>query len=100
MSHHDWLGYAGAGLIASTFVPQVVKVYRTRNVESFSPVFLALTVASSVCMGLYAVLTHTLPVFIANFVVFICSVSLGIMYVAYSTNSTNSEAVIAAHGDA
>jgi MtN3 and saliva related transmembrane protein len=62
----EWLGYAAATLTTLSFVPQVVRVWRTRSARDLSlRMYLAFTAGVALWM-LYGLRIGSWPVVIAN----------------------------------
>lgn len=67
----ELIGYAAATLTTVAFVPQVIRVYRTRSVEDISTgMYLAFLVGVTMWV-LYGIRIGSLPVVIANAVTFV-----------------------------
>ncbi len=72
----DVLGYAGALLTATNFLPQVVKAFKTKNVDDISMLMLVLVIAAQIVWLAYGFLLELLPVIIANSSLLIMAVIL------------------------
>jgi MtN3 and saliva related transmembrane protein len=66
MTSVDLLGLVAGALTTISFVPQVIKVWRTRSAGDFSYVMLALFCTGIACWLLYGVAVRSLPVVLAN----------------------------------
>ena len=62
----EYMGLAGGGMIAISFIPQTVKVIRTGHAEGVSPLSIGIIFLSSTMMIFYGVYFSLLPVIIAN----------------------------------
>ena len=62
----EYVGLAGGGMIAISFIPQTVKVLRTGHAEGVSPSFIGIIFLSSIMMISYGMYFSLLPVIIAN----------------------------------
>jgi MtN3 and saliva related transmembrane protein len=62
----DILGAAAAFLTSVAFVPQVLKILKTRNTSGISLIMYALFVSGVACWLGWGILTHARPVIIAN----------------------------------
>lgn len=64
----EWIGFAAAILTTSSFVPQAVKVYRTRQTGDLSlGMFLLFSLGVALWL-VYGVIHQSLPIIAANFV--------------------------------
>lgn len=72
----ELIGYAAATLTTVAFVPQVIRVYRTRSVEGISTsMYLAFLVGVTMWV-LYGIQIGSLPVVIANAVTFLLAAAV------------------------
>jgi uncharacterized protein with PQ loop repeat len=62
----EYMGLAGGGMIAISFIPQTVKILRTGHAEGVSPSFIGIMFLSNAMMILYGVYFSLIPVIIAN----------------------------------
>ena len=62
----DWLGYASAFLTTAAFVPQVLRVVRTRSTEDISFTTFATLVAGMMGWIVYGLIEGQLPIILAN----------------------------------
>ena len=62
----EYVGLAGGGMIAISFIPQTVKVLRTGHAEGVSPSFIGIIFLSSIMMISYGMYFSLLPVIVAN----------------------------------
>jgi MtN3 and saliva related transmembrane protein len=60
------IGYAAAILTTSAFLPQVVKVWKTRSVADISLRMYALFTSGVACWLIYGILKGVLPIILAN----------------------------------
>ncbi len=71
MKPEEIIGYAAAVLTTLSFVPQVVKTWKTRSTKDISLLmFIAFCVGVFLWM-VYGILLHSLPIIAANAVAFI-----------------------------
>jgi MtN3 and saliva related transmembrane protein len=67
----ELLGYCAGFMTTVSFVPQAVRIWRTKSAHDVSmPTFGILAVGSLLWM-VYGICTHSLPVIIANIITFI-----------------------------
>ena len=62
----EYMGLAGGGMIAISFIPQTVKILRTGHAEGVSPSFIGIIFLSSIMMISYGMYFSLLPVIVAN----------------------------------
>ena len=61
-----YLGYLAAFLTVASFVPQVIRTWRTKRTDALSIGTFALIITSSVAWITYGVLRHDIPVILTN----------------------------------
>lgn len=79
----DVLGFSAAVLTTTAFIPQVLKIWKTKSTKDIS-----LSMFSILCLGvllwlLYGIIIHSLPVIIANATVFILAATILIFKIKY-----------------
>jgi MtN3 and saliva related transmembrane protein len=73
------IGGAAAFLTTASFLPQAVKVVRTRETHAISLAMYAMFTAGVLCWGIYGVMTLQWSIIIANVITFVlASIILGI----------------------
>lgn len=79
----DYIGYLAAFLTTISFVPQVVKIYRTRSAHDVS-LYMFILFTIGICMWLmYGILQMMWPVILANAITLVLSLSILIMKLKY-----------------
>ena len=83
MNLENTLGFTAAILTTTAFIPQVIKVWKTRSTRDIS-----LGMFSMFCLGIfiwliYGFIIHALPVIIANAVTFILASIILIFKIKY-----------------
>lgn len=74
----ELIGLSAGALTTIAFIPQVFKIWRTRSARDISlPMYVAFTIGVALWL-FYGVLTHSLPVILANLVTLVlaCAVIL------------------------
>ena len=67
----EWLGYVAATLTTLAFVPQAIKIIRTRDTRGISlGMYLAFTVGVALWFG-YGIVLHSWPMIISNAITFV-----------------------------
>ena len=84
MSYIVLIGFVGCGFLFISFIPQTVKVIRSKDVSSLSPIFMICILIASVCLGIYAYDLSAYPVMLANCSVFVNNLILLSTYLYYS----------------
>ena len=74
-----WIGFAAALLTITSFLPQVIRAWRTRQTKDLSIVTLGLILAGAIAWTVYGVLVEDLPVIVTNIAV---TVSLLLLVIA------------------
>ena len=62
----DIIGYIGGVVTASIMIPQVVKTYKSKRVESISNKFLILQLLAAILNFIYGLLGNLLPIIIMS----------------------------------
>lgn len=62
----DIVGYAAGVLIAISFLPQVIRSWRTRRVRDLSLAMILTTLAGTVLWILYGALSRSSPIIVMN----------------------------------
>ncbi len=76
MTSTELLGNAAAILTSVSFVPQVLKILKTRNTSGISLIMYALFVSGVACWLWWGLLTDARPVIIANGVTLVLAASV------------------------
>lgn len=69
----ELMGHAGAVLSSITFIPQVMKTWKTKSAGDLSMSMLLIIVTSTIVWLIYAFSLNLLPVIIANSIIFVLS---------------------------
>jgi MtN3 and saliva related transmembrane protein len=76
MTSVDWLGYAAAALTTFSFVPQVIKIWRTKRADDLSiPAFSAFSMGVLLWV-IYAASIRSWPVLVANAVTLVLAAAV------------------------
>jgi uncharacterized protein with PQ loop repeat len=85
----DLVGYVAATLTTVSFLPQLIRVVKTRSARDISlGMFLIFSVGTLLWM-LYGIFSHSAPVWIANAVTLILSVSILVLKLIYDERATD-----------
>jgi len=76
MTLTDFIGNAAAVLTSVSFVPQVLKILKTRNTSGISLIMYALFVTGVACWLWWGLIADARPVIIANAVTLVLSASV------------------------
>lgn len=79
MSFIDILGMAAATLTTGSFVPQVVRLWRTRNSEGISLVTFTVFGAGLVLWLTYGIILHAWPIIIANTITIVLALAIVVL---------------------
>lgn len=72
----DGIGYAAATMTTVSFVPQLLRVVRLHSAREISPGMFLIFSAGTFAWLVYGVLVHSAPVWIANALTFVLSMSI------------------------
>jgi MtN3 and saliva related transmembrane protein len=82
------IGYCAATLTTISFLPQLIRVVKLRSARDISlGMFLIFTTGTGFWL-MYGVLSHSAPVWIANAVTFVLSLSILILKLRFDRNAT------------
>jgi MtN3 and saliva related transmembrane protein len=80
---HDWIGLLAGTLTTVAFIPQVIKIWRTKKADDISiSMFLIFTVGVGLWM-IYGIQIASLPVMLANAVTMILALIILILKYSY-----------------
>jgi len=71
MNYNTLVGLAAAALTVIAFLPQLMKVWRTRSTRDISLGMFSIFCAAVFLWSAYGIMTNDLPVIIANILVFL-----------------------------
>jgi len=83
MDHITFIGSAAAVCTTMAFLPQVIRVYRTKHTHDLSLPMYVIFCAGVLLWGIYGFLTKSLPIMIANALTFIMSLYILGMKIRY-----------------
>jgi MtN3 and saliva related transmembrane protein len=79
----EWMGSVAATLTTASFVPQAVRIVRTRHTHSLSlPMYLAFTVGVGFWLG-YGLALHSWPMIVSNAVTFLLALIILVLKLRY-----------------
>lgn len=79
----DFLGLAAATLTTGCFVPQVVRLWRTRNAEGISLVtFAAFSAGVALWLG-YGLILGALPIILSNAITLVLAIAIIVLTVRF-----------------
>jgi len=83
MNWITWLGLVAATCTTTSFLPQAVKIIRTRHTKDLSlGMYLILTIGSFLWF-IYGVILHDIPLIIANVITFLLTATILILKIKY-----------------
>ena len=89
----DALGYLAAIFATGSFIPQVVKTWRTRSAEDISFLMLFLHITGMVLWGTYGFLLGAAPIVVANAIAILLDVALIVLKWRASNDNVRSSNV-------
>ena len=85
------IGYIGSFLIGIIFIPQIIHIYNTKEVNAISYTTQMISVLSAIFMLIYGYLINSLPIILCNIVVGLTSFIVCFMKYFYTHYRTNSQ---------
>ncbi len=79
----DYIGFAGAFLTTISFIPQVVKIHKTKSADDVSLYMFILFTAGIILWLIYGIKKEMLPVIVANSITLILSLAILVMKIKY-----------------
>jgi len=79
MTAIDIIGLVAAALTTGSFVPQVVRLWRTRDAEGISLVTFAVFSVGVVLWLIYGVMVHSWPVILSNAVTIVLTIAIVVL---------------------
>ena len=83
----ELLGYISSGFSTILFIPQVIRVCKTKDTRSISPFYLSLEILSSLTNLGYGLLINEYPIIISSSSILVCNII--IVYGKLYFNSKN-----------
>ena len=72
----DWVGYAAGALTTVAFLPQALKVWKTRTTRDVSMAMFVIFCAGVICWLTYGLMLGAVPIIIANIITLIIAASI------------------------
>lgn len=91
------LGYISATLTTIAFLPQIIKTVKTKSAKDVSMGMFVLFTTGVFLWVIYGILTNTMPVLIANAVIFCLALTQIILKIKYDKQEKNSSSNISKH---
>jgi MtN3 and saliva related transmembrane protein len=87
MTNLDILGLVATCFTTSSFVPQVITTYKSRDVSGISlPTYVIITLGLALWL-VYGILKHDLPLIVANSMMVVLTFSIAIMKIKFDKNN-------------
>ena len=83
MTTIDLIGICAATLTTGSFLPQVVRLWRTRNAEGISLLTFSIFSVGVVLWLAYGVQIHSWPIIISNFVTLVLSIAVVVLTIRF-----------------
>jgi len=81
------IGYAAATMTTASFLPQLIRVVRLRSAREISLVMFLVFSCGTFAWMLYGILSHSPPVWIANAITFLLSMSILILKLRFDRHT-------------
>ena len=79
----DLFGFSAALLTTIAFIPQLYKTWKTKSAEDVSLIMLILFITGLICLVIYGLKIHSIPILVANIITFIFNFSILILKITY-----------------
>ena len=83
----DGIGLIAGLLTTTAFIPQVLKIYRTKSGEDISARMISLFTAGLVLWLIYGILLRSMPLILSNVVTLVLSLAIIALKIRYRTGS-------------
>ena len=87
----DGIGLVAGLLTTTAFIPQVLKIYRTKSGKDISARMISLFTAGLVLWLIYGILLRSLPLILSNVVTLILSLAIIALKIRYSDPQTGNK---------
>ena len=77
------LGLVAATFSASGFIPQLIKIVKTKLTKDISFTMFTLFLAGVICWLIYGILIHSMPIIISNIVSMIMNITIIVYKLKY-----------------
>ena len=85
----DAIGYCAACLTTISFLPQLLRVLKTRSARDISLGMFLIFTLGTLCWLVYGLLVHAVPVFIANSATLLLSGAILFLKLRFDRNATS-----------
>ena len=85
------IGLSAAGLTTMAFIPQIIKIYKSKAADDVSYVTFLMFGFGVALWDLYGVQIHSVPVILANTITFILAISIVVMKLIFSRNRNDDD---------
>ena len=83
METSEIIGFLGAAGTTFSFVPQAIKIFKTKNTKDISLAMYIVFVIGILCWLIFGLMTNSMPIICSNIITFILSMSILIMKIKY-----------------
>jgi MtN3 and saliva related transmembrane protein len=83
----DGIGYAAATMTTLSFLPQLIRVVKLRSARDISLGMFLIFSAGTFAWFVYGILSHSAPVWMANAVTFVLSMSILVLKLRFDRNA-------------
>ena len=83
MSNIEILGYIAATLTTGSFIPQVLKTWRTRSVKDISLLMYSVLLTGSALWAFYGISSNSWPIILANSITFVLVAAVVVMKIRF-----------------
>lgn len=84
------IGYSGALISSISFLPQVIKLWKTKSGKDLSMVTLSFLTLNALLWAVYGMMKDAKPLWITNFLMLIMLIVMIFLKIKYRNNKTDS----------
>ncbi len=85
--NEDFYGYVAAFLTTIAFLPQVLRIYRTKSSDDISIIMLIFFIIGLIFWVVYGFLSGSIPILVANLITLSLNLLILLMKFIYKVNS-------------
>ena len=83
MAYTEFIGFAAGTLTSLAFLPQVIKVWKTKSTKDISLLMFIILCSGAFLWFIYGIIINSLPVILANAITFVLAIIILIFKIRY-----------------
>ena len=83
MAYAEFIGFAAGTLTSLAFLPQVIKVWKTKSTKDISLIMFIVLCIGAFLWFIYGIIINSLPVILANAITFVLAIIILIFKIRY-----------------